>query len=173
MAIVWLTGLPCSGKTTIAKQLQLRLEQMGKASEVLDGDEVRTWLTDGLGFSTEDRYRNIMRVGHVARLLSRNGVVAICSLVSPYETMRQRVRSAQSGYFLEVYVKTPLEVCMKRDVKGMYKRALAGEIVGFTGVDDIYEPPLNPHIAFDASDLDSLPNIVEQIVFQLRAAGVV
>jgi adenylylsulfate kinase len=140
-ATVWLTGLSGSGKTTIAKYLEKLLHERGAKVEILDGDIVRTNLSKGLGFSKEDRDTNISRIGFVANLLSRNGVVAITAAISPYRSVRDAVRE-HTDRFVEVYVDAPLEVCESRDVKGMYAKARAGEIKGFTGIDDPYEEPL-------------------------------
>ncbi len=143
---VWLTGLPSSGKTTLARALEKRLLDEGHRVEVLDGDLVRTHLTADLGFSREDRDENVRRIGFVAHLLSRNGVVVLCSVISPYRAARDQVRELHSGRFLEVYVSAPVEVCAERDVKGLYARQRAGQISGLTGVDDPYEPPLAPDV---------------------------
>ncbi len=141
---VWLTGLPSAGKTTIAHALEKRLLTAGHRVEVLDGDVLRTHLTRGLGFSREDREENVRRIGFVAHLLSRNGVVAVVSVISPYRAVRDEVRELHSGRFFEVHVATPVDVCAERDVKGLYAKQRAGEITGLTGVDDPYEPPLHP-----------------------------
>ena len=139
---VWLTGLPCSGKSTVARNLARRLLRRGRRVEVLDGDLVRQSLSYGLGFGREDRDRNIQRIAFVANLLSRNDVVVIVAVVSPYRAARDEARRSLSHFF-EVHIDCPLSECEKRDVKGMYKRARAGELRGFTGVDDPYEVPLN------------------------------
>jgi len=139
---VWLTGLPSAGKTTIARALEKRLLDEGRRVEVLDGDVVRTHLTKGLGFSRADRDENVRRVGFVAHLLARNGVVVLCSLVSPYRSVRGEVRDLHDGRFFEVHVSTPVEVCAARDVKGLYAEQRAGRMTGLTGVDDPYEPPV-------------------------------
>jgi adenylylsulfate kinase len=141
---VWLTGLPSAGKTTIAHALEKRLLSNGNRVEVLDGDVLRTHLTRGLGFSREDREENVRRIGFVAHLLSRNGVVAVVSVISPYRAVRDELRGLHAGRFFEVHVATPVEVCSERDVKGLYARQRAGELHGLTGVDDPYEPPLRP-----------------------------
>ena len=141
---VWLTGLPSSGKTTIAAALHVRLREAGLRAELLDGDIVRTHLTRDLGFTRADRIENIRRVGFVAHLLSRNGVVTVCSLISPYREARDEVRALHGLRFFEVYVSTPAAVCASRDVKGLYAKQRAGELSGLTGVDDPYEPPLSP-----------------------------
>lgn len=143
---IWLTGLPSAGKTTLARGLGDRLLRAGHRVEVLDGDVVRTQLTKDLGFSREDRAENVRRVGFVAHLLSRNGVMVVCALVSPYRNERDEVRSLHDGRFLEVHVATPVEVCAQRDVKGLYARQRAGELHGLTGVDDPYEPPPAPEV---------------------------
>ena len=143
---VWLTGLPSAGKTTIARALEKKLLDHGERVEVLDGDVVRTHLTRDLGFTREDRDENVRRIGFVANLLSRNGVVVLCSVISPYRSVRDELREWHDGRFVEVYVSTPVEVCSERDVKGLYAKQRAGEITGLTGVDDPYEPPLSPEV---------------------------
>lgn len=142
---VWLTGLPCSGKSTIAAKLVEHLRASGRKVEVLDGDLVREHLSKGLGFSRADRDANVLRIGFVAQLLARNGVAVVVAAVSPYASTRELVRQQIPG-FVEVFVECPLEECERRDVKGMYKRARAGAIGAFTGVDDPYEPPLHPDV---------------------------
>lgn len=147
---VWFTGLPSSGKTTLASLLGTWLPTAGQAAEVLDGDVVREILSKGLGYSREDRDLNIKRIGFLCRILSRNGVAAIAAVVSPYraarDTVRDAIRSEIGDRFIEVHTDCPVEVCIQRDVKGLYKKALAGEIKGFTGVDDPYEPPQQPEL---------------------------
>ena len=143
---VWLTGLPSAGKSTIARALEKRLLDEGVPVEVLDGDVVRTHLTKDLGFSREDRDENVRRVGFVADLLSRNGVVVLCPVIAPYRAARDEVRSWHGDRFLEVYVSTPVDVASERDVKGLYAKQKAGELTGLTGVDDPYEPPLHPEV---------------------------
>jgi adenylylsulfate kinase len=143
---LWFTGLPCSGKSTLADLLATELKQRGRYVEILDGDEVRKHLTKGLGFSREDRDENIRRIGFVCRLLSRNGAVAIGAAISPFRAVRNEVRAAHEAAFIEIFVDTPLDVCIQRDVKGMYKKALAGELKNFTGISDPYEPPENPEL---------------------------
>lgn len=142
---VWFTGLSGAGKTTIRMAVEQQLRDRGLKVEVLDGDIVRENLTKGLGFSKADRDENIRRIGFVAHLLSRNEVIVLVSAISPYRATREEVRQ-KIGDFVEVYVNAPLEVCEARDVKGLYKKARAGEIKQFTGIDDPYEPPLNPEI---------------------------
>jgi adenylylsulfate kinase len=145
---VWFTGLSCSGKTTISRRVAEELLKRGLKVEILDGDVVRTNLSKGLGFSKEDRDTNIKRIGFVCKLLSRNGVVAIGAAISPYREIRDYNRR-EIGDFVEVYCKCPLEVCIERDVKGLYKKALAGEIPNYTGVSDPYEEPLNPEVVLE------------------------
>jgi len=150
---VWFTGLSGAGKTTIADALVPELRAAGKKVEVLDGDVVRTHLSKGLSFSREDRDTNIARIAFVAHLLARNGVVVLVAAISPYKSTRDAAR-ATIGDFVEVHVAPPLEECIKRDTKGLYKKALAGEIPQFTGVSDPYEPPENPELAIDTSVID-------------------
>ena len=145
---LWFTGLSGSGKTTASRIVAQILRDRGKKVEILDGDVVRMNLSKGLGFSKEDRDINIRRIGFVCRLLSRNDVVAIGAAISPYKAIRDENR-ALIGDFIEVYARCPMETLIERDVKGMYKKALAGEIKGFTGVDDPYEAPENPEIIID------------------------
>jgi adenylylsulfate kinase len=140
--VAWLTGPPGSGKTTIARILE---KNRGLKVETLDGDEVRRWLSPEAGFSREDRERHLRRVAYVAHLLARNGVAVIAAFVSPYRAARELARTLEDD-FIEVYVKCPLEVCMKRDPKGLYKKALTGQIKDMTGIQDIYEEPVNPEV---------------------------
>jgi len=153
---VWLTGLPSAGKTTLAAALEKRLLAEGHRVEVLDGDVMRTRLTKGLGFSPEDRDENIRRIGFVAHLLSRNGVIAVVPVISPYRSVRDEIRELHDGRFFEVHVATPVGVCAERDVKGLYARQRAGELSGLTGVDDPYEPPVSPELVLhtETSTLD-------------------
>ncbi|RLC64298.1 MAG: adenylyl-sulfate kinase [Chloroflexota bacterium] len=145
---LWFTGLSGSGKTAIAKLVERELRDRGLKVERLDGDIVRRSLTRDLGFSKEDRDRNIERVTFVAKLLTRNGVAVLCSFISPYRERRAKTRQEieEDGAFIEVYVECPVEVCAQRDVKGLYAKAFAGEIENFTGVSDPYEPPENPEV---------------------------
>lgn len=142
---VWFTGLSGAGKTTIRMIVEEALRTQGYKVEVLDGDIVRQNLTKGLGFSKADRDENIRRIGFVAHLLTRNEVIVLVSVISPYREIRDEVRS-KIGDFVEIYVNAPLAVCEQRDVKGLYKKARAGEIKQFTGIDDPYESPFNPEI---------------------------
>ncbi|WP_273846064.1 adenylyl-sulfate kinase [Rubrobacter calidifluminis] len=143
---LWFTGLSGAGKTTISEIVERELRLRFGRVEVLDGDIVRTNLSKGLGFSKEDRDTNVLRIGFVAKLLTRNGVAVIVSAISPYREARNRVREEIGEDFIEVYVDAPVEVCAERDVKGLYKKAFAGEIKAFTGVSDPYEPPENPEL---------------------------
>lgn len=142
---LWFTGLSGAGKSTISELVERQLRERGQRVERLDGDIVRTNLSKGLGFSKEDRDENIRRIGFVCQLLSRNGVAAIVAAISPYREIRNEVRSKTEN-FVEVYVECPIETLVERDVKGLYKKALAGKIQNFTGVSDPYEPPLNPDV---------------------------
>lgn len=166
---VWFTGLPCSGKTSLAEALEAELKSRGEAVERLDGDVVRQGLSKDLGFSKEDRRKNLERVTYVAQLLSRNGVAAIVAFVSPYRSMRDAARGAIER-FAEVYVRCPLEVCEKRDVKGMYKKARSGEIADFTGVSDPYEPPSSAEITVD-TDREDVAACVSRVVAHLESLG--
>jgi adenylyl-sulfate kinase len=143
---LWFTGLSGAGKSTLATAIREEIVARGRRVEILDGDEVRTHLSKGLGFSKEDRDTNIRRIGYVARLLSRNGVVAIAAAISPYRAVRDEVRRAHEAPFVETFVDCPLDELVRRDQKGLYARALRGEIEHFTGVSDPYEPPLAPEI---------------------------
>ena len=167
--VIWLTGLPASGKTTIARILHARLKSMGYKVELLDGDSVRPWLSPEAGFTREDRLRHLRRVAYVSHLLARNGVIVICSFVSPYREARDAARRLIKD-FIEVYVRCPLKVCMERDPKGLYRRALAGEIRHMTGVDDPYEEPENPEVVVDTSRL-SPEECAEIILRRVRELG--
>lgn len=158
---LWLTGLSGAGKTTVAMALETELHERGLLIERLDGDTVREGLTRDLGFSKEDRDKNIERVCFVARLLSRNRVGVVASFISPYRAARDNVRQ-QTTNFIEVYVNAPLEVCAARDVKGLYAKAFAGQIQGFTGVNDPYEAPENPEITLhtDQETVEQSLNII-------------
>jgi bifunctional enzyme CysN/CysC len=154
-ATVWLTGLSGSGKSTVAVALERALLDAGRPAYVLDGDNIRHGLNGDLGFSAQDRAENVRRVGHVARLFADAGTVALVPLISPYRADRDAVRSlhAEAGLrFLEVFVDTPIELCEQRDPKGLYAKARAGEITGFTGVDDPYEAPVEPELVLRPED---------------------
>ena len=148
---IWFTGLSGAGKTTLADILEKELRARGKRVEVLDGDVIRTHLSKGLGFSKEDRDTNIRRIGWVCQVLTRNDVVAIAAAISPYRDVRDDVRE-HVGRFVEVFVDVPLEIAIERDVKGLYRKALAGEIKQFTGVSDPYEPPLDPEVVVNSAE---------------------
>lgn len=166
---LWFTGLSGSGKSTISERVALRLQRRGIPVEVLDGDVVRTHLSKGLGFSHEDRDENIKRVGFVCQLLTRNGVAAIASVISPYRAAREHNRRL-IGNFVEVYTRCPIEVCAQRDVKGLYQKAAAGEIKGFTGVDDPYEPPGSPEVVCH-TDKESVEESVDKVLMKLEELG--
>jgi len=167
--ILWFTGLSGSGKTTLTKAIEPELKARGCKVEILDGDVVRTNLSKGLGFSQEDRDTNIRRIGFVAHLLSRNGVVAMTAAISPYRSIRDEIRAMEPN-FVEVYVTAPLEVCEGRDVKGLYAKARAGEIKGFTGIDDPYEEPVNPEIIC-YTERESVEESVKKVLTKLEQLG--
>ena len=166
---LWFTGLSGSGKSTLATALEGVLLDRGLQVEILDGDEVRTNLSKGLGFSKEDRDTNIRRIGYVCNLLSRNGVTAISAAISPYREIRDELRGTIEN-FVEVYTRCSIEELARRDPKGLYKRALAGEIPNFTGVSDPYEEPVNPEIVCD-TEADTLEQSLERIVRSLELMG--
>ncbi len=166
---IWFTGLPSSGKSTIARVLERGFRQAGLKVELLDGDVVRTNLSKGLGFSKEDRDTNIKRIGFVCHLLARNDVIAIAAAISPYREVRDYVRRL-IGNFVEVYAKCPIGECEKRDVKGLFKKARAGEITGFTGVDDPYEEPLRPEVVCE-TDKETPEQSAEKVVRKLEELG--
>ncbi|MER6979387.1 adenylyl-sulfate kinase [Streptomyces carpinensis] len=154
-ATVWLTGLPSAGKTTIAHELAGRLREEGHRVEVLDGDEIREFISAGLGFSREDRHTNVQRIGFVAELLARNGVLALVPVIAPYTDSRDAVRKRHEEHgtaYVEVHVATPVEVCSVRDVKGLYAKQAAGELTGLTGVDDPYEEPESPDLRIESQN---------------------
>jgi adenylylsulfate kinase len=167
--VIWLTGLPGSGKTTLASLIEAQLRASELKVETLDGDEVRKWLSPNEGFSMEDRERHLKRVAHVAGLLSRNGVVVICAFVSPYMSTRKYARSVIAN-FVEVYVKCSLETCQERDPKGLYKKARAGLITNMTGVQDVYETPPSAEIVVDTEAVLPEKNASE-IVSKLQDLG--
>jgi len=167
--VVWFTGLSGAGKSTIANVLKAELEARGRHVELLDGDEVRTHLSKGLGFSKEDRDTNIRRIGYVARLVARSGGVAITAAISPYREVRDEIR-AQTPGFVEVFARAPLDTLVERDVKGLYKKAIAGEIANFTGVSDPYEEPLHPEVVCDTSR-ESLAQSLSKVIAALERLG--
>jgi adenylyl-sulfate kinase len=172
---LWFTGMSGAGKSTLSQPMTQRLRALGHKVELLDGDVVRTNLTAGLGFSKEDRDTNVRRIGFVCNLLSRNGVVAVTAAISPYRAVREEVRRSIAGDgagFVEVYMRCPLEVLAQRDVKGLYKKAMAGEIPNFTGVSDPYEEPLAPEVVIDSST-ESIDASLDKIVAKLRELGYV
>lgn len=167
---LWFTGLSGSGKSTLASYLTPKLKELGKRVEILDGDEVRENLSKGLGFSKEDRDTNIRRIGFVANMLARNGVVAITAAISPYRDVRNEIRSKAQAAFVEVYVHCPLDVLEDRDTKGLYKKAKAGIIKNFTGISDPYEAPESPDVLVDTSK-EAIEESAEKILAYLRKRG--
>jgi len=166
--ILWFTGLSGSGKSTIAHELEERLLKMGKLSYVLDGDNIRHGLNGDLGFSPEDREENIRRIGEVAKLFSDLGIITMTAFISPYKKDRQRVRElVKDGEFIEIYVKCPLDELKNRDPKGMYEKAMKGEIKNFTGISAPYEEPENPELILN-TDVESIDESVEKVIEYLR-----
>lgn len=166
---LWFTGLPCSGKSAVADRVAEILRARGLRVERLDGDIVRQDLTRDLGFSREDRNENIRRVTFVAKLLTRNGVAVLTSFISPYRDIRARARQ-EIGNFIEVYTKCSLETCIQRDVKGMYQKAIRGEIKEFTGISDPYEEPENPEILLE-TDRETLEESAAKVIRRLEELG--
>ena len=167
---IWFTGLSGSGKSTLSRLVEAELRKKGLTKiETLDGDIVRTNLSKGLGFSKEDRDTNIKRIGFVCKLLSRNGVIAIAAAISPYREVRDFNRK-EIGDFVEVFCNCPLDVCIERDVKGLYKKALAGEIKNYTGLDDPYENPLNPEVILE-TDKETPEESVSKVMRKLEMLG--
>lgn len=166
---IWFTGLPCSGKSAVADKVAEILKRKGLKVERLDGDIVRKSLTRDLGFSKKDRDENIRRVTFVAKLLTRNGVAVLTSFISPYREVRANARQEIEN-FVEVYVKCPVEVCMQRDVKGMYEKAIKGEIKEFTGISDPYEEPLDPEILLE-TDKEDLEKNADKVIQRLNDLG--
>jgi adenylylsulfate kinase len=166
---IWFTGLPCSGKTTLALKLNAELKKRGYHPEELDGDITRKYLSKGLGFSKEDRDENIRRVGFVCSLLTRHGAVTTAAFVSPYRSIRAEIR-ALIGDFIEVYVKCSLDKCIERDVKGMYKKAIAGEIKNFTGISDPFEEPEKPELIVE-TDKESEEESLQKILQKMEELG--
>ncbi len=168
--VLWFTGLSGSGKTTISRGVEQELRLRKCLVEVLDGDVVRTHLSKGLGFSKQDRDTNIRRIGFVANLLSRDGIIAITAAISPYRNIRDEVRRMTESKFIEVYVNASVEVCEARDVKGLYAMARAGEIQGFTGIDDPYEEPLNSEIVCYTAE-ETVEESVAKVIDYLDLLG--
>lgn len=167
--VVWLTGLSGSGKTTIGRSLQAQLQEMGLAVELLDGDEVRRQLSPDLGFTKNDRETHARRVVYLSRLLAKNRIITIVSLIAPYRAFREYARKEILDY-VEIYVKTPLETCIKRDPKGLYKKALKGEITDMTGIQDPYEEPINPELVIETERL-TVEESAEHILYKLKQLG--
>ncbi len=173
--VVWLTGLPAAGKTTLAGVLARKLREMGWRVEVLDGDEVRRWLSPEAGFSREDRERHLRRVAYVSKLLARNGVAVVASFVSPYRSVRREVREiveVEGLRFVEVYVRCSLETAMRRDPKGLYRRAIRGELGNMTGVQDAYEEPESPEVVVDSETMTPEQE-AEVVLGALRGMGLI
>jgi adenylylsulfate kinase len=166
---VWFTGIPCCGKTTIADQVATLLKKKDYMVERLDGDVVRQGLTSDLGFSKKDRDENIRRATFLAKMLTRNNVVVLATFVSPYREQRRNARK-EIERFVEVYVRCPVEICMKRDVKGMYRKALEGKIKHFTGVDDPYEEPEHPELIIN-TDTESVEESVKKVMHTIEELG--
>jgi adenylylsulfate kinase len=167
---IWFTGLPCSGKSTISLILAEIIRKERGMIEILDGDVVRTNLSKGLGFSREDRETNLNRIAFVCNLLSRNGVPVVAAAISPFENCREWARDLIGDGYIEVYARCPVEKCIERDVKGMYKKALAGEIKGFTGIDDPFDEPTDPEVICD-TDQETAEESAAKIVQYLRDNG--
>jgi adenylylsulfate kinase len=164
--VVWLTGLPCSGKSTIADELEKYFQKEKMAIQKLDGDWLRDTISKDLGFSALDRYRQTERVAYIANMLSMHGVNVIVALVSPNRDMRAHAKGICRG-MKEIYIKCSLEECKRRDVKGMYKKAMNHEIKNFTGVDDVYEVPLNPHLVID-TEQNTIKQCVSEVIHFLK-----
>jgi len=172
-AILWFTGLPSSGKSTLANEVEKRLITHAIRTYILDGDNVRMGLNKGLGFSEEDRAENIRRIGEVSKLYVDAGVIVLSAFVSPYRRDRDAIKEkVENGEFIEIFIKCPVEVCEQRDVKGLYKKAREGVIKGFTGIDDPYEEPLNPEIVID-TDKISLEEGTDIIINYLNEKNLV
>jgi adenylyl-sulfate kinase len=167
---VWFTGLSGAGKSTVSSIVEAEMRKRDLRVEVLDGDVIRTHLSKGLGFSKADRDTNIRRIGWVCEVLARNGVVAIAAAISPYREIRDEVRG-KVGRFVEVYMECPVPILAERDVKGLYKKALAGEIKNFTGVDDPYEPPLNPEVVCHTDGRETPEQSAAKIIDKLEKLG--
>ena len=166
---IWFTGLPCCGKTTIADQVAIVLKNKNYTVEQLDGDIIRQGVTRDLGFSKKDRDENIKRVTSIAKTLTQNNVIVLASFVSPYRKQRRNARK-EIQKFIEVYARCPVEICIQRDVKGMYKKAIEGKITHFTGVDDPYEEPEHPELILD-TDKESVEESVQKVLTKLEELG--
>jgi len=166
---LWFTGLPCSGKSSVADAVAEELRQNGFKAERLDADIIRKHLWKELGYSKEDRDENIRRATFLAKLLTKNGIIVLTSFISPYRELRDYARR-EIGDFVEIYVKCPVEVCIQRDTRGMYKKALSGEIPNFTGVSDPYEEPLNPELVIE-SDKEPLEESVTKVITRIKELG--
>ena len=172
-AVVWFTGLSGAGKTTLAHAVQERLFRAGCQAYVLDGDNLRQGLCSDLGFSAQDRSENIRRAGETAGLLADAGIIVLAAFISPFNADRERVRSRlPDGDFIEVHCDCPLTVCERRDVKGLYRRARAGEVAQFTAISSPYEAPVNPELVLDTARLD-IPECVERVLASLRERSVI
>jgi adenylylsulfate kinase len=170
-AVLWFTGLSACGKSTVANTVDHKLHAMGKRSFVLDGDNIRHGLNKNLGFSAEDRAENIRRIGEVAKLFADAGVLTLTAFISPYRADRDQARSLlPAGEFIEIYVNASLETCEARDPKGLYKKARAGEIKGFTGIDDPYEAPEKPELVLDANN-KGIDELADEVIAYLDAKG--
>jgi len=171
--VLWFTGLPSSGKSTIAGEVEYELHRRGVRTYLLDGDNIRHGLNSDLGFSPEDREENIRRIGEVAKLFVDSGTVVLVAFISPYRKDRERARNlVEEGEFVEIYVKCPVEVCEKRDPKGMYRKAREGKVQEFTGVSAPYEEPLNPEIVLETDKL-SIEECVEKVIRYLEGRGII
>ena len=166
--VIWITGLPAAGKSTIARELTMRLQESGRPAECLDGDTLRS-VFPHTGFSRDARIAHIRWTGYTASLLAKHGVAVVCALISPYASARAEVRQF-CNWFVEVYVSTPLEECERRDVKGLYARARRGELAHFTGIDDPYEPPVAPDVIVDTATV-SVASSVEMILVKMDEQG--
>jgi adenylylsulfate kinase len=171
-AILWFTGLSASGKSTVANTVDHKLHSLGKRSFVLDGDNIRMGLNKNLGFSAEDRAENIRRIGEVGKLFVNAGVIAITAFISPYRRDRDAVRAlVEPGEFLEIFMDTPIEICEQRDPKGLYKKARAGQLKGFTGIDDPYEPPEKPELVLDGGK-KVIDDLADEVLTFLNHRGI-
>ncbi|WP_437203915.1 adenylyl-sulfate kinase [Planctomicrobium sp. SH664] len=169
--VLWFTGLSASGKSTVANTVDHKLNELGKHTYILDGDNIRMGLNKNLGFSAEDRAENIRRIGEVSKLFADAGVITVTAFISPYRADRDAVRALMApGEFVEVLVDASLETCEKRDPKGLYKKARAGELKGFTGIDDPYEPPTNPELVLD-SNTKGIDELADEVIAFLKDKG--